>query len=124
MMTPSLTSQASILQPAARRYLSLWLPHWSTDRWQHGQKMSADDALPPRDQPVVAVCNTAGRRVVCAANEAAMIQGFTPGLGLADALARWPHLYPFPADPISDGRALQRLAAWAQRFSPLVMRDA
>lgn len=124
MMIPSLTSPVPAIQPAARRYLSLWLPHWSTDRWQQEQKVSSGHVMPSSDQPVVAVCNTAGRRVVCAANEAAMIQGFTPGLGLADALARWPHLYHFPADPIGDGRALQRLAAWAQRFSPLVMHDA
>lgn len=49
--------------------------------------------------------------------------GFIPGLSLADALARRPDLIHFPADPMSDGHALQRLAAWALRFSPLVMRD-
>jgi len=50
--------------------------------------------------------------------------GFIPGLSLADALARRPGLIHFPADPINDGHALQRLAAWALRFSPLVMRDS
>lgn len=61
--------------------------------------------------------------MICAANETAMSQGFIPGLSLADALARQPGLIHFQADPLSDGHALQRLAAWALRFSPLVMRD-
>lgn len=52
-----------------------------------------------------------------------MAKGLTPGLSLADALARRPQLRHFPANPTDDGRALQRLAAWAQRFSPLIMRD-
>jgi protein ImuB len=75
------------------------------------------------DRPVVAISHIAGRRVICAANEAAMINGFIPGLSLTDALARQPHLCHFPAEPINDGRALQHLAVWAQRFSPLIMRD-
>jgi protein ImuB len=120
MMTQPL---ARTSPPVARRYLSLWLPHWSTDRWQHGSKDHAGLAASSNDMPIVAISNAAGRRIICAANDAAMTNGFTPGLSLADALARQPRLRYFPADPISDGRALQHLAAWAQRFSPLVMRD-
>jgi protein ImuB len=78
----------------------------------------------PVDQPVVAISTSAGRRLICAVNASALRRGFMPGLSLADALARQPGLQHFPADPIGDGRALERLAAWAQRFSPLVMRDS
>jgi protein ImuB len=108
----------------AKRYLSLWLPHWGTDRWlQAQQNRSTSDQHSSGDQPVVAISNEAGRRVICAANEKAMTHGFIPGLSLSDALARYPRLRHFPANPIGDGHALQRLAAWAQRFSPLIMRD-
>lgn len=107
----------------ARRYLSLWLPHWSTDRWQHQQQNATTPESRPVDQPVVAVSTAAGRRLISAVNQSAWRLGFMPGLSLADALARRPGLQHFPADPIGDGRALERLAAWAQRFSPLVMRD-
>jgi len=119
--TPLLSGTTAPAQ--ARRYLSLWLPHWSTDRWCLDRKVSVLKAPPARDVPVVAISTDAGRRLICAANESAMRQGFTPGLSLADALARRPDLLHFPANPLDDGRALQHLAAWALRFTPLVMSD-
>jgi protein ImuB len=78
---------------------------------------------PDPSVPVAAISTDGGRRLICAANESAMRQGFTPGLSLADALARRPDLVHFPVDPLEDGRALQRLAAWSLRFTPLVMCD-
>lgn len=119
--SPSPASNTAPLQ--AKRYLSLWLPHWSTDRWRQSQQGRATKKPVPAEAPVVAICTAAGRRLISAANETAMRLGFIPGLSLADALARRPGLIHFPADPMNDARALQRLAAWALRFSPLVMRD-
>jgi protein ImuB len=61
--------------------------------------------------------------LIVAANEAAMQEQLAPGLSLADALARYPELSHFEADPVSDAMALRRLAFWCQRFSPLVALD-
>lgn len=112
----------------SRRYLSVWLPHWPTDRWRLQQTSSRIASRPPADRlpldrPVVAVANIGGRRLITAANEAAMAMHFTPGLNLADALARDPDLMHIDADPAGDAQALRRLVLWCQRFSPLVAVD-
>ncbi len=121
-------------QPQGRRYLSLWLPHWATDRWRL-QQAERKGAAPPVEarqldarqldarQPVVAIASIGGRRLITAANEAAMTAQFTPGLSLADALARDPELIHIDADPLGDLLALRRLLLWCQRFSPLVTLD-
>lgn len=110
-----------------RRYLSLWLPHWATDRWQlhqAGGKTAGQPADPqPKPHPVAAIASSRGRRLIMAANEAAMEEHLTPGLSLADAVARYPELVHFEADPSGDTMALRRLAFWCQRFSPLVAVD-
>ncbi|HWT98721.1 MAG TPA: DNA polymerase Y family protein, partial [Terriglobales bacterium] len=123
-MTATLLLSGTTAPAQARRYLSLWLPHWSTDRWRLSRRASArEDVTHAPEMPVVAISTDGGRRLICAANESAMRQGFTPGLSLADALARRPDLQHFPANPLDDGHALQRLAVWALRFTPLVMSD-
>ncbi|MDY0882621.1 DNA polymerase Y family protein [Dongia soli] len=110
-----------------RRYLSLWLPHWATDRWQLHQTRQKTIGQPAELQlkphPAVAIASSGGRRLIMAANEAAMREQLTPGLSLADALARYPELVHFEADPADDTMALRRLAFWCQRFSPLVAVD-
>jgi protein ImuB len=58
-----------------------------------------------------------------AVNAAAAREGLGPGLGLADARARCPHLRSAEAEPENDGRALLKLARWCGRYSPSLNRD-
>lgn len=72
------------------------------------------------DKPVV-IANLEDRnRMVLAVNAAAAEDGITPGLALAHARAVQPHVVALPAQPVEDARALDRLAAWCLRYSPLV----
>ena len=70
----------------------------------------------------------AGRRGqaqrLVALNAAATALGLVPGLGLADAQARFPALRVLPEDPAADGHLLEALADRAERWTPLVALDA
>lgn len=51
-------------------------------------------------------------------NEAAVAEGLSPGIGLADACAFAPTLSIAEADFIADAAALAKLAQWCDRFGP------
>lgn len=72
------------------------------------------------DKPVVIANLEDRQRLVLAVNATAATDGITPGLALAHARAVQPHLVALPAQPVEDARALDRLAAWCLRYSPLV----
>src|SRR5436305_1984651 len=62
---------------AMRRVVSVWLPHWPTDRLRR----TAPDA-PPRDAPVVSAAQDGNRRVLQAVDPAAAALGLRPGLAV------------------------------------------
>jgi len=95
------------------------LPHWPTDR---RRKFSA--ATPPRDVPLITAVQESSRRVIEAADEAATTLGLRPGMAVAHAMAMIPGLHVLPADPAGDAGALERLARWCQRITPLAAPDA
>lgn len=64
------------------------------------------------------------RRVVLAANDAGLALGLYPGTPLAKAQALVPGLQVEDADPKGDIAALERLAFWALRYSPVAAIDA
>ena len=64
-----------------------------------------------------------GRLVIEAANPRATRSGLAPGMPLADGRAIVPGVVVRPADPAADILALERLARWADRFTPRVMPD-
>lgn len=76
-----------------------------------------DSAL--SDKPIVIANLEDQRRIVLAVNAVAAADGIAPGLALAHARAVQPHLVVLPAQPLDDARALERLAAWCLRYSPL-----
>ncbi|MCY4574365.1 MAG: DNA polymerase Y family protein, partial [Gemmatimonadetes bacterium] len=99
-----------------RRILATWLPWWRTER------------LDPRcphalNHPFITVADSRGRQIIDAANPLATRAGLTPGMPLADARAIVPDVVVRPADPGGDVLALERLARWADRFTPRVMPD-
>ena len=101
------------------RVVSLYLPTWPTDRLR--RKMGA--AAPDAALPLVLVGQTGRRREVVAANAAAMQAGLRVGMPATKAQALVKELVIHDADPAADAEALERLAVWALRYSPIVAAD-
>ena len=101
------------------RVVSLYLPRWPTDRLRR----QAGSSAPPADGPLVLAGHDGRRRVVTALDAAAAKRGLFAGMALARAQAMVPGLIVLEADARGDAEALQRLALWALRFSPVVMAD-
>lgn len=57
---------------------------------------------------------------IAALDEQAEALKLKPGLGIADARARYPSLDVIEADPEADRRLLEALADWCDRYTPLV----
>ena len=104
------------------RIVSIWLPHWPIERRQ-GAAARGGQSLPGDDAPFALADTTHRGLSVSAANSAAQTQGVYPGLGLADARARCPHLLSATATPEADARALTALARWCGRYAPAFNTD-
>ena len=110
------TARNTSAPPRPRRILAAWLPWWRTERL-------ARRCPEARSHPFVTVADSSGRQIVDAANPRAARAGLTPGMPLADGRAVVPGVVVRPADPAADALALERLARWADRFTPRVMPD-
>ncbi|MBP2293029.1 Y-family DNA polymerase [Azospirillum rugosum] len=83
------------------------------------------------DRPSAAILAERGRLAVVAVNRAAEEAGVLPGMTLADARAILgggggggePGLTTFDAEPESDARLLERIAAWCTRYTPWTAPD-
>ena len=95
------------------RVLSIWLPALASERW-------AKSGDCPPDAPVVLTVEGTHGPIIHAVTKAAAHRGARVGARLTDARALDPGLVAVPADPEGDAAFLQRLARWAQRWSPLV----
>src|SRR6195952_3548864 len=102
-----------------QRVVSLYLPNWPTDRLR--RKMGA--AAPDAAVPLVLVGQTGRRREVTAANAAALKAGLRVGMPATKAQALVKELVIHHADAVADAEALERLAVWALRYSPIVAAD-
>ena len=99
-----------------RRVLSIWSPELAIERWA-----KSNDCAP--EAPVVLTVEGTHGLIIHAVTKAASERGAKPGARLTDARALDPTLVAVPADPEGDCALLQRLAKWAQRWSPLVEID-
>jgi protein ImuB len=99
-----------------RRVLSIWLPALPIERWAKNSDLSPDD-------PAVLTVEGTHGLIIHAVTKAAAARGARVGARLTDARALDPSLVAVPADPAGDQALLQRLAKWAQRWSPLVEID-
>ena len=99
-----------------RRIIALRLPWWPTERLVRRRPEV-------RTHPFVTAGESRNRLVIAAANPRAIQAGLAPGMPLADGRAIVPEVVVRPADPTGDARALERLARWADRFTPRVMPD-
>ena len=104
-------------QALARRFLALHLPELATDRIRR-----AEPNL-PADRPLATWVQIGSRRLLAAVDSAATAAGLRPGQALADAQAIAPGLLLRPAMPERDAEALEALALWGQRYTPLVAAD-
>ncbi|MES4992411.1 hypothetical protein ACTJJ7_11340 [Phyllobacterium sp. 22229] len=103
------------------RVVSLFLPRWSTDRLRR----KAGDAAPPAEAPLVLIGREGSRRLVVAADAAALAAGLRIGMPVAKAQIRVPDLVVKDADPIADDIALEQLALWVlQRLAPIACTAA
>ncbi len=103
-----------------RRILSLWLPRLPIDRIK--RQLWCGNAAPANPSIVVAKQNNALQ--IFALDDAAAHLGLDVGLPLANARAICPQLQVFDADEAADARALNAIAAWCDRFTPLVALDS
>lgn len=101
------------------RVVSVYLPNWATDR--HRRKSA--DASRPAELPLVLTGSDGRRRVVIAANTQALGQGLRVGMPAAKAQVLVPGLQVEDADQAGDAAALDRVAFWALRYTPVVAAD-
>jgi protein ImuB len=99
-----------------KRWAAIWLSRLSTDRLAR-----RGDA--PADRPFATVAKDSNRVALAAVNRAASEAGLAPGLMLADARARIPALAVTMADEAADRAFLDSIAAWCERFTPVVALD-
>src|ERR1700754_1735538 len=101
------------------RVASIYLPTWPTDRLRRRLGAAAPDAT----LPLLLVSQTGRRREIFAANVAALQAGLRIGMPATKAQALVKELAIHHADPSADAEALERLAVWALRYSPIAASD-
>jgi protein ImuB len=105
-----------------RRILSLWLSRLPTDRIK--RQLARDSAEPANSSPCIVVAKQNNALQIFALDDAAAHLGLEIGLPLANARAICPQLQVFDADEVADARALNAIADWCDRFTPLVALDS
>ena len=99
-----------------RRILAAWFPWWPTERLARRHPEA-------RTHPFVTAGENRGRLIIAATNPHATRCGLTPGMPMADGRAIVPGVVVHASNPAADAFALERLARWANRFTPRVMPD-
>jgi protein ImuB len=122
-----------------RRILSLWLPRLPTDRIKRQLSRgsvapvktfsSETDARSRQENasgrlPFIVVGKQNNALQIVAVDDAAADFGLEVGLPLANARAVCPQLQVFDADEAADAKALNTIADWCDRFTPLVALDS
>jgi protein ImuB len=106
-----------------RRIASIWFPALAVERWRKGGDFAPEAFAEKGSWPVVLTVEGTHGPIIHAVTKAAAERGARAGARLTDARALDPALVAIAADPAGDEALLQRLAKWAQRWSPLVEVD-
>ena len=101
---------------SSRRILSLWLRRLPTDRLT---RQSPDLA----GQPLAVVATIRSARQITALNDDAARLGLRATMSLVDARAMYPQLAAIDADDAADAAALDHIADWCDRYTPLIGLD-
>lgn len=97
------------------RIVSIWLEHWPVTRLRRARGMAEDGG------PCVVAAVGQGGLCLIAVDAQAHALGLRPGEPLARARARiGTGIAVYPADPEADAATLERLCAWARRYTPTV----
>jgi protein ImuB len=105
------------------RFVCVFLPHLPIERLKR-ERASSGEAPLPADRPLALIGNEERGLFLTALNEAALSEGLSAGLPLADARAICPRLLTLPAATKKDEAALRDLARWAScRYSPTLNID-
>jgi protein ImuB len=104
-----------------RRILSLWLPRLPIDRIK--RQFCRDSAAPVNNEPSIVVAKENNALLIFSLDDAAARFGLDVGLPLANARAICPHVQVYDADEAADAHALNAIAEWCDRFTPLVALD-
>ena len=112
----------SVFSENRRRILSLWLPRLPTDRIK--RQLARGNAALVSDDPYIVVAKQNNALQISALDDLAARLGLEVGLPLANARAICPQLQVFDADEAADAKALNDIADWCDRFTPLVAFDS
>lgn len=96
--------------------MAIWLDRLATDRLNRA-------SVTPAEQPLALYAKNGNAFALTAVNLRAERLGLYVGTALADARAICPALDAREADPKADAALLDRIAAWCERFTPIVVLD-
>jgi protein ImuB len=103
--------------------LAVWFPYLGPERiWRQrlGRSWRSRGEKRP---PLVISHRDQNTQRIAALDEQAEALKLKPGLGIADARARYPAIDVVEAEPEADRRLLEALADWCDRYTPLVAID-
>jgi len=106
----------SALSPNAR-WLAIYLPRLKTDRLIRAGRGPSDD------RPLAVYSKDKGALQLKGVDLRASKLGLNLAMSLADARAMQPKLEAVEEEPEEDARALDNIAAWCERFTPIVVLD-
>ena len=104
------------MREASTTWLAIVLPRLKTDRLiRSGQA--------PEGRPLAVYAKEANAFLLTGVDARASALGLKLAMSLADARAIHPALAAVEAEPSEDARALDNIAAWCERFTPVVVID-
>lgn len=101
------------------RVVSVYLPTWPIDRLLRATRADVHED----SRPIILVGRHGAQRLVTAVSAEAARLGLRSGMPATKAQALVPELVIYHADPEADAKALERLAVWALRYSPVIAAD-
>jgi protein ImuB len=104
------------MRDASTTWLAIVLPRLKTDRLIRS-------GLAPEGRPLAIYAKEANAFLLTGVDARASALGLKLAMSLADARAIHPTLAAVEAEPQEDARALDNIAAWCERFTPIVVID-
>jgi len=98
-------------------WLAIFLPRLATDRLIRSGRA-------PEGRPLATYAKEANAFLLTGVDARASALGLKLAMSLADARAIHPNLAALEAEPEEDARMLDHIAAWCERFTPVVSVDA
>lgn len=104
------------MRDVSTTWLAIHLPRLKTDRLIRSGRA-------PEGRPLAVYAKEANAFLLTGVDARASVLGLRLAMSLADARAIQPNLAAVEAEPEEDARALDLIAAWCERFTPVVVID-